>query len=60
MRKSVIDKVTIHPEQRSEQEWLELEQMAQVEVTSEDPNFPRPKRVSRSSASSLISRDRFA
>jgi hypothetical protein len=40
MRKSVIDKVTIHPEQRSEQEWLELEQMAQVEVTSEDPNFP--------------------
>ena len=40
MRKSVIDKVTIHPEQGSEQEWLELEQMAQVEVTSEDPNFP--------------------
>jgi hypothetical protein len=40
MRKSVIDPVTIHPEQRSEQEWLELEQMAKVEVTSEDPNFP--------------------
>ncbi len=40
MRKSVIDKVTTHPAQRSEQEWLELEQMAQVEVTSEDPNFP--------------------
>jgi hypothetical protein len=40
MRKSVIDPVTIHPEQRSEQQWLELEQMAQVEVTSEDPNFP--------------------
>jgi hypothetical protein len=40
MRKSVIDSVTIHPEQRSEPEWLELEQMAQVEVTSEDPNFP--------------------
>ena len=40
MRKSVIDKVIIHPAQRSEQEWLELEQMAQVEVTSEDPNFP--------------------
>ena len=40
MRKSVIDPITIHPEQRSGQEWLELEQMAQVEVTSEDPNFP--------------------
>jgi hypothetical protein len=40
MRKSLIDKVTIHPEQRSEQEWLELEQIAKVEVTSEDPNFP--------------------
>src|SRR5260370_28529431 len=40
MRKSILDPVTIHPEQRSEQEWLELEQMAQVEVTSEDPNFP--------------------
>ena len=40
MRKSVIDPVTIHPEQRFEQEWLELEQMARVEVTSEDPNFP--------------------
>ena len=40
MRKSVIDPVTIHPEQQSEQEWLELEQMAKVEVTSEDPNFP--------------------
>jgi catechol 2,3-dioxygenase-like lactoylglutathione lyase family enzyme len=40
MRKSVIDPVTIHPEQRSEQEWLELEQIAKVEVTSEDPNFP--------------------
>jgi hypothetical protein len=40
MRKSVIDPITIHPEQRSEQEWLELEQTAKVEVTSEDPNFP--------------------
>ena len=40
MRKSVIDPVTIHPEQRSEQEWLELEQMAKVEISSEDLNFP--------------------
>jgi hypothetical protein len=40
MRKSVIDPATTHPEQRSEQEWLDLEQVAKVEVTSEDPNFP--------------------
>ena len=40
MRKSIIDAATTHPEQRSEQEWLDLEQVAKVEVTSEDPNFP--------------------
>ena len=40
MRKSVIDPATIRSEQRSEQEWLHLDQVAQVEVTSEDPNFP--------------------
>ena len=40
MRKSMIDPATTQPEQRSEQEWLDLEQVAKVEVTSEDPNFP--------------------
>ena len=40
MRKSVIDPATVRPEQRSEQKWLDLEQVAKVEVTSEDPNFP--------------------
>jgi hypothetical protein len=40
MRKSVIDPATTHPEQRSEQEWFDLEHPAKVEVTSEDPNFP--------------------
>jgi hypothetical protein len=40
MQKSLIDPTTIRPEQSSEQEWLELEQMAKVEITSEDPNFP--------------------
>jgi hypothetical protein len=29
MRKSVIDPATIRPEQRSEQEWLDLEQVAE-------------------------------
>ena len=40
MRKSIIHPPTTQAEQRSEQEWLDLEQVAKVEVTSEDPNFP--------------------
>ncbi len=70
MRKKLInsDPMRLH----SQEEWLDLEEIARVEVTSEDPNFPieaalaeekdrageRPKRVSRSSASSLITRER--
>ena len=40
MRKSVIDPSTTRAEQRSDREWLNLEQVARVEVTSEDPSFP--------------------
>jgi hypothetical protein len=40
MRKSIIDPATTHSEHRSEQERLDLEQVAKVEVTSEDPHFP--------------------
>ena len=40
MRKTVIDPATVHPEPRTEQEWLDLEEVAKVEVTSEDPSFP--------------------
>ena len=40
MRKSVIDPSATRPEQRSDEEWLNLEQVAKVEVTSEDPSFP--------------------
>ena len=40
MRKTVIDPATVHSESRAEQEWLDLEEMAKVEVTSEDPRFP--------------------
>src|SRR6267143_1285601 len=72
MRKKVINSDTINPWPRSQEEWLDLEEVARVEVTSEDPNFPieaalgtgddraggRPKRVSRPSASSLITRER--
>ena len=40
MRKSVIDPSTARPDLRSDGEWLNLEQVAKVEVTSEDPSFP--------------------
>jgi len=40
VRKTVIDQATVHSEPRTEQEWLDLEKVAKVEVTSEDPSFP--------------------
>jgi hypothetical protein len=40
VRKTVIDPATVHSEPRTEQEWLDLEAVAKVEVTSEDPSFP--------------------
>jgi hypothetical protein len=40
MRKTVIDPATAHSERRTEQEWLDLEEVAKVEVTSEDPSLP--------------------
>ena len=40
MRKTVIDPATVHSDSRTEQEWFDLEEMAKVEVTSEDPSFP--------------------
>ena len=40
MRKTVIDSATVRSEPRTEQEWLDLEEVAKVEVTSEDPSFP--------------------
>src|ERR1700680_1115731 len=72
MRKKVINSDTINPRSHSQEEWLDLEEIARVEVTSEDPNFPieaalaageasgwrAAERVSRSSASSLIIRER--
>jgi uncharacterized protein (DUF736 family) len=38
MRKRIIGR--LEPETRSEANWLDLERIAEVEVTSEDPNFP--------------------
>jgi hypothetical protein len=40
MRKTIIDPATVHSGPHTEQEWLDLEEMAKVEVTSEDPRFP--------------------
>jgi XRCC1 N terminal domain len=40
MRKSIIDAPGARLEPHAEQEWLDLERVARVEVTSEDPNFP--------------------
>jgi hypothetical protein len=40
VRKTVIDPATVRPDSRTEQVWLDLEEMAKVEVTSEDPDFP--------------------
>jgi hypothetical protein len=64
MRKTVIDPAILDSEPCTEQEWSDLEKVAKVEVTSEDPSFPldllwprgrdqaggRLKEVSRSSA----------
>ena len=41
MRKSLIAPVaTVQSSQLPEQEWLDIEHLAKVEVTSEDPNLP--------------------
>jgi len=40
MRKKVINSDMINPRPHSQEEWLDLEEIARVEVTSEDPNFP--------------------
>ena len=40
MRKKLISPAMISPLPKSEGEWLDLEDVALVEVTSENPNFP--------------------
>jgi uncharacterized protein (DUF736 family) len=40
MRKKVINSDPINPRPQSQDEWLDLEEIGSVEVTSEDPNFP--------------------
>ena len=40
MRKSIIKPVGVNPEKKVQEEWLDLEKFASVEITSEDPDFP--------------------
>jgi hypothetical protein len=49
MRKRVIDPAAPRVPQ-PEQEWLEIEELATIEVTSEDPNFPIASALSSGTA----------
>jgi hypothetical protein len=40
MRKRILETHLAKPRGESDQGWLDLEQIATVEVTSEDPRFP--------------------
>ena len=40
MRKRIIDQADKARQPRPEAEWLDLERIAEVEITSEDPSFP--------------------
>ena len=40
MRKTIIKPETTNPRQNAQDEWLDLEKVATVEITSEDPKFP--------------------
>jgi hypothetical protein len=40
MRKQLINSDTLSPRPDAREEWLDLEEIARVEVTSEDPNLP--------------------
>jgi uncharacterized protein (DUF736 family) len=40
MRKRIVDPSRAHVSQRSEHRWLDLHEVAMVEVSSEDPQFP--------------------
>jgi hypothetical protein len=40
MRKKIVNPGTLNPAHRSLERWLDLQEVASVEVTSEDPDFP--------------------
>jgi uncharacterized protein (DUF736 family) len=40
VRKTIIKPESVNPRSNTQEEWLDLEKFAAVEVTSEDPKFP--------------------
>lgn len=40
MRKKISNKKSVNPRPYSEEAWLDLEELAEIEATSEDPSFP--------------------
>jgi hypothetical protein len=40
VRKTLIESAAVNLVQRTQEEWLDLEKIARIEVTSEDPSFP--------------------
>jgi uncharacterized protein (DUF736 family) len=40
MRKTIVRPESVNPRPNAQEEWLDLEKSAAVEVTSEDPNYP--------------------
>jgi len=40
MRKRIVGRASVHDQSKFPETWLDLEHIATVEVTSEDPNFP--------------------
>jgi len=50
MRKRIVAQADRAPHSRSEVRWLDLERIAEVEVTSEDPSFPIESALALASA----------
>ena len=53
MRKSRVDSVTLEPAGEHEG-WLDLEKIAQVAVTSEDPNYPIEAALTRRASAEAV------
>jgi hypothetical protein len=40
MRKTIVEPEAINPVSGAQEEWLDIEKYASIELTSEDPGFP--------------------
>jgi uncharacterized protein (DUF736 family) len=58
MRKRIVETHLAKPRGESDQGWLDLEQIATVEVTSEDPKFPIESALSPKSGSGWRARQK--